>query len=162
MSAVLFVCMGNICRSPMAEGVMAQRLRLAGLADAVSVDSAGTEAYHVGEPPDRRACATAAARGIDISLLRARQVRADDFSTFDLVLAMDGDNLDALRRRMPAAPRAHLARLLEYAPGGAELDVPDPYYGGPDGFERVLDLIESGIDGLLRQWRRGGPTEPLR
>ncbi len=149
---VLFVCMGNICRSPTAEGVLRQRLSAAGLAAKVTVDSAGTGDWHVGKAPDGRSAQAAAARGYDLSSLRARQVQREDFQRFDLILAMDHDNLARLQ-------------ALRAATGGAELDlflrrydlaldeVPDPYYGGADGFEQVLDLIEQASDALLAEIR---------
>jgi protein-tyrosine phosphatase len=146
---VLMVCMGNICRSPTAEGVLRHKLEGAGLADAVAVDSAGTYGGHVGDPPDARAQRHAKARGIDLSRLRARRVTEDDFRRFDLVLAMDDDNLTALAALRPAdgvEPRL----LTSFARrGAAARDVPDPYYGGPQGFDLVLDLIDDACDGLL-------------
>jgi protein-tyrosine phosphatase len=144
---LLFVCLGNICRSPTAEGVVrtiAAR-EFSGLD--VEVDSAGTADYHVGEPPDRRSIAAARRRGYDIAGLRARQVTAADFSSFDYLLAMDRANLDELER-LGARGRAHVGLFLAFTPGLAE-EVPDPYYGGADDFERVLDLCEAGARGLL-------------
>jgi len=144
---VLFVCLGNICRSPTAEGVVraiAAR-EFAGLA--IEFDSAGTADYHVGEPPDRRSIAAARHRGYDIAGHRGRQVTAADFSNFDYVLAMDRANLAELER-INARGRAHIGLFMEFAPG-AEDEVPDPYYGGAPDFERVLDLCESGARGLL-------------
>ncbi len=152
--SVLFVCMGNICRSPTAEGVFAKRLADAGLDERVDVDSAGTHAYHVGEPPDPRAQRTAASRGVDLSRQRARKAVAEDFETFDYVLAMDRDNLERLREICPEGAEHKLQLFLSYA---AELDideVPDPYYGGPAGFDRVLDMIEAAADGLLEEIRK--------
>ncbi|HHH47559.1 MAG TPA: low molecular weight phosphotyrosine protein phosphatase [Gammaproteobacteria bacterium] len=152
--SVLFVCMGNICRSPTAEGVFAKRLADAGLDDRVEVDSAGTHAYHVGEPPDPRAQRTAASRDVDLSRLRARKAVVEDFEEFDYVLAMDRDNLERLQEICPEGAEHKLQLFLSYAP---ELDideVPDPYYGGPAGFDRVLDMIEVAADGLLEEIRK--------
>lgn len=148
---LLFVCMGNICRSPSAEAVMRREVERAGLADRVEIDSAGTHSYHLGLPPDRRSSEAAAARGLDLSNLRARQVSAQDLQQWDYVLAMDSANLEVLNalRQGGNGGRAHVARLLDYAPLADTRDVPDPYYGGVQGFERVLDLIESGCEGLL-------------
>jgi protein-tyrosine phosphatase len=134
---VLMVCLGNICRSPTAEGVLRAKLQAAGLGGRIEVDSAGTGDWHIGSPPDARSQRHALRRGYDLSALRARQVSADDFHRFDLILAMDHDNLADLQRLAPdGAARAEL-RLF------AEVEVPDPYTGGPDGFERVLDLVEA-------------------
>lgn len=149
--SLLFVCTGNICRSPTAEGVMRQRLAQAGLADAVRVDSAGTHGYHVGDAPDPRAIRAAAARGVDIAGLRARKVAAADFERFDLILALDRGHYDALHRQAPAQARHKVRLLLDFAPahtapGG---DVPDPYYDDLAAFEHVLDLVEAAADGLL-------------
>lgn len=147
---VLMICMGNICRSPTAEGALRLRLARAGLEGQVAVDSAGTHGYHVGEPPDRRAQQHALRRGIDLSGLRGRRVSETDFDRFDLLLAMDEDNLAELARVRPAghanAPRLLLEFTRRYT---GQREVPDPYYGGPEGFERVLDLIEDACDGLL-------------
>lgn len=143
------VCMGNICRSPTAEGVLRARLAAAGLADRVEVDSAGTHDYHVGAPPDPRSQEHAARRGYDLAPLRARTVRADDFARFDWLLAMDEDNLERLQAACPAAHRGKLARLMAFAPEAGSDIVPDPYYGGADGFDRVLDLVEAACDGLI-------------
>jgi protein-tyrosine phosphatase len=145
--------MGNICRSPMAQGVLEDRLRRAGLADGVEVDSAGTHAYHVASPPDPRAVAAAAARGIDISGQRARQVAAGDFERFDHVLAMDRDNLALLVDRCPPGARARPRLVMDFAPTGTLGEVPDPYYGGEGGFDQVLDLLESAVDGLVSTLR---------
>lgn len=146
---VLFVCMGNICRSPTAEGVF-RRLVLArapGLD--VEIDSAGTHGYHVGDPPDSRAIAAARRRGIDISALRARMVEERDFARFDLIVAMDRLNREVLLDRSPDAYRSRIRLLTEFAPASEGEDVPDPYYGGTVGFERVLDLVEEAATGLL-------------
>lgn len=146
---ILFVCMGNICRSPTAEGILRAKLDAAGLAEAVELDSAGTGDWHVGKAPDARAIQAAAGRGYDIGDLRARQVAKDDFQRFDLILAMDQDNLAWLEQLRPGAgtvPELFLARQ-----GLAVDEVPDPYYGGAAGFERVLDLLESACDGLVAE-----------
>lgn len=147
---VLFVCMGNICRSPTAEGVFAHKLREAGLHDLVEVDSAGTHAYHVGEPPDPRAQQTAHRRGVSLEGLRARKAVAEDFRRFDYVLAMDRDNLAGLEKICPAGSEFKLQLFLSYAPNLETDEVPDPYYGGPMGFERVMDMIEEAANGLLQ------------
>ena len=149
MVKVLFVCAGNICRSPTAEGVFTQRVAQRQLARKITADSAGIGGWHIGEPPDRRAQAAALERGIDLSGLRARQVAATDFHAFDYVLAMDQDNLGALGTLRPADASATLSLFLDYAPSADITEVPDPYYGGPDGFEHVLDLVEQASEGLL-------------
>jgi len=152
--AVLFVCMGNICRSPTAEGVFRKlHQELAPELD-IEVDSAGTHAYHVGEPPDARSYAAALGRGVDISDHRGRQVTFQDFHDFHYVIAMDSDNLRRLQALRPKSGGAELRLLLEYAPQAGLLDVPDPYYGGVAGFERVLDLVEAGGRGLLEEIRK--------
>lgn len=147
--SVLFVCMGNICRSPTAEGAFRHFVNEAGIADQIEVDSAGTHAYHVGEPPDRRAIAAAERRGISLAEIFARRVSSDDFERFDYIIAMDGDNLARLREQSPAEHESKVQLFLSYAPGD-ETEVPDPYYGGTAGFERVLDLIEAASQGLLK------------
>jgi protein-tyrosine phosphatase len=153
--SVLMVCMGNICRSPTAEGVLRTRLQREGLSELVRVDSAGTIGMHRGSPPDARAVAHAARRGIDIAGLRAREVSDADFVRFDLLLAMDAGNLDELRRRCPPERHERLQLLLSFAPPGSGIvDVPDPYYGAPAGFDLVLDLVESATDGLVAELRR--------
>jgi protein-tyrosine phosphatase len=146
---VLFVCTGNICRSPIAEGTFRHHVRLAGLAERIVCDSAGTHDYHVGEPPDSRAQFAANRRGYDLSSQRARQVRRSDFSEFDYVLAMDGINLRALERLCPSQQAHKLKLLMEFSTGPALREVPDPYYGGEQGFERVLDMVEQAAQGLL-------------
>ena len=146
---ILFVCLGNICRSPSAEGVFRQKLEQAGLSDRVEVDSAGTHAYHVGSPPDDRAAAAASRRGIDLSGLRGRQVSPDDFEHYDYILAMDRDNLADLLAMSPAEHQHKIRLFLDFAGAGTGPEVPDPYYGGSDGFERVLDMLEQASDGLL-------------
>ena len=150
---VLFVCTGNICRSPTAEGVFDKLVKEAGLADDVHVESAGTTAYHVGEPPDRRSQAAARQRGIDLSQQRARQVNEADLRSFDYILAMDEGHLNDLVRLAGTPLVNRLSRFLDFAPDRPEQDVPDPYYGGPDGFESVLDMIEDASRGLLADIR---------
>ena len=150
---VLMVCMGNICRSPTAEGVLRHKLQAAGLADSVEVDSAGTHGYHVGAPPDERSQHHARRRGYDLSALRARRVSAADFERFDLVLAMDEDNLAHLEEICPAHLRARLQLLMSHAGRASSTVVPDPYYGGVEGFEQVLDYVEAACDGLVSRLR---------
>lgn len=156
MTRVLFVCLGNICRSPTADGVFRELVREAGLAGAVEVDSAGTAAYHTGNPPDPRTVAAAARRGYDLSALRARQAVAADLARFDYVLAMDRSNLANLRAIAPAGGEDRLGLFLAYAANYAEDEVPDPYYSGPDGFELVLDMVEDACRGLLDEVKRRG------
>lgn len=146
--------MGNICRSPTAEGVFAKIVNDAGLADRIKIDSAGTLAYHVGESPDQRAQKSALARNIDISCLQARRVVAADFDLFDYVLAMDYDNYQGLRDICPLGLEHKLQLFLSYAPDLSVSDVPDPYYGGAQGFEKVLDLIEVASTSLLQHIRQ--------
>jgi protein-tyrosine phosphatase len=148
---LLFVCMGNICRSPTAHGVMRHKVRTAGLERAIDVDSAGTHGWHEGDPPDERAIAHARRRGYDIADLRARPLRPADFERFDLLLVMDEDNRAAARRIGAAAQHGKLRMLTEYGLGHRAREVPDPYYGGAAGFEHVLDLVEDACDGLLKQ-----------
>ena len=151
---VLFVCMGNICRSPTAEAVFREVVRLEGQGLDIQVDSAGTHAYHVGEPPDSRAIAAARRRGIRMEDLRARVVNREDFLRFDYVLAMDQHNLEHLERLAPAGHGSRVQLFLSYAPDAGLQDVPDPYYGGETGFEQVLDLVEAASRGLLATLRR--------
>jgi protein-tyrosine phosphatase len=155
---LLFVCMGNICRSPTAEGVMRGLLREQGLEDVVEVDSAGTGGWHVGAPPDERATEAARARGVTLTGA-ARVVARNDFDDFDLILAADRRNRDKLRVIAPPEARARIHLLREFDPsadGAADLDVPDPYYGGPEGFEHVLDVVDSACRGLLDTLRADG------
>ncbi|MDB6090130.1 MAG: phosphotyrosine protein phosphatase [Gammaproteobacteria bacterium] len=151
---ILFVCLGNICRSPTAEAVF----RAVAARDApeltVEVDSAGTARYHIGAAPDRRTIDAAHRRGYDLSPLRARVVEPDDFERFDLILAMDRENLRALQRLASAHTRDRVKLFLEFAPDAGVTEVPDPYYGGPNGFEEVLDLIEAASHGLLQYLRQ--------
>jgi protein-tyrosine phosphatase len=147
--SVLFICMGNICRSPTAEAVFRHYVENAGLSERISIDSAGTHDYHIGDPPDNRAQRTAQQRGYDMSKLRGRQVEEGDFRRFDYVLAMDETNLSILQRITPPDSETRARLFLEYARHHAEREVPDPYYGGEDGFERVLDMVEDAAAGLL-------------
>ncbi len=149
MVKVLFICMGNICRSPTAHGVFERKVLQASLAQRIEIDSAGTHAYHVGEPPDKRAQATALNRGVDLSSQRARRVKKADFDHYDYVIAMDNDNLANLLEICPRTQRNKISLFLSYSSDVDEEEVPDPYYGGPKGFERVLDMVESAADGLL-------------
>lgn len=150
---ILFVCLGNICRSPTAEIVFRQVVAREAPDLEIEIESAGTAAYHVGAPPDSRTRQAALRRGYDMSALRARVVEPQDFGRFDLILAMDRQNLDALQRRAPAAGRDRIRLFLEFAPAADTTEVPDPYYGGPNGFEEVLDLVEAAARGLLEHVR---------
>ena len=152
--AILFVCMGNICRSPTADGVFRQKVADHGLNDLVRVDSAGTHNYHPGSPPDTRAQAAAAKRGYDLSSLRARQITAADYASFDLILVMDQDNLAVLQDDCPSEHQHKLRLLTEFCQVHKASVVPDPYYGGADGFEQVLDLVEDACEGLLAHVKR--------
>lgn len=147
---VLFVCMGNICRSPMAEGAFRKYLRDSRPNISVVIDSAGTHGYHADAPPDPRAQTAAARRGIDISSLKARRVTDEDFEAFDYILAMDQDNHDWLIDRAPAEHHDKIRLFLELSSSSSQASVPDPYYGPARGFERVLDLVQEGAKGLLR------------
>ena len=151
---VLFVCMGNICRSPTAEGVFRHKVEAAGMHDWIEIDSAGTHAYHVGEPPDQRAQAAALKRGFDLSAQRARRVRVSDFTEFDYVLAMDRPNLDDLLSICPDDYQDRVQLFLNFAEQSQVREVPDPYYGGGNGFETVLDLVEDASEGLLVHLRQ--------
>ncbi len=154
MVKVLFVCMGNICRSPMAEGMFRWMLEGVGLTEKVYVDSAGTHSYHIGAPPDTRSQATALRRGVNLRSLRARQVTAEDLAEFDYVLAMDRDNFEhLLALSQDQELRRRIQLFLDFAPDLPEREVPDPYYGGSGGFERVMDLVEEAAQGLLIQIR---------
>ncbi|HEX6268441.1 MAG TPA: low molecular weight protein-tyrosine-phosphatase [Burkholderiales bacterium] len=151
MRKVLFVCTGNICRSPTAEGVLRHLSKQLGVE--VHVESAGTHDYHVGSAPDRRALRHAQGRGYDLSGQRARQLRKRDFAEFDLIVAMDRGHLEILQEHCPAQHQGKLRMLVQGH------DVPDPYYGGPDGFEQVLDMVEAACLGLLAELRHS-PTKP--
>lgn len=150
---VLFVCMGNICRSPTAEAVFRHYVENAGLEERIVIDSAGTHDYHIGSPPDSRTQYAARQRGYDMSTLRGRQVGSEDFERFDYVLAMDQANLSILKRLTPPGSQTQARLFLEYARHHVEREVPDPYYGGADGFERVLDMVEDAAEGLLQHIR---------
>ena len=147
--SVLFVCMGNICRSPTADGVLRHKVRNHILQGFVTVDSAGTHNYHPNSPPDVRSQKHAALRGYDISTLRARQIAGEDFEVFDLILAMDWDNLALIQDRCPPKFQKKVRRLTEFCLKYDETVVPDPYYDGPSAFEHVLDLVEDACDGLI-------------
>ncbi len=149
VTRVLMVCLGNICRSPSAEAMLRRKVHEAGLADRVEVDSAGTADYHVDSPPDRRAVAHGERRGLAMQQLRGRQVERADFDRFDHILAMDEDNLADLQRIRPPGSHARLALLMSFAPRSGAREVPDPYYGGAEAFETVLDLVESAADGFV-------------
>jgi len=157
---VLFVCMGNICRSPTAEGVFRKFLAERAPELDVQVDSAGTHAYHIGQPPDVRAQRAAARRGVDLSTQRARRVTERDFEDFELLLAMDELNRAALLDICPAEYRGRVRLLLEFAPQVGRVDVPDPYYGASNGFEQVLDLVEEAAAGVLAHLRSTPPPAP--
>lgn len=151
--AILFVCLGNICRSPTAEAVFRSRAARAGLE--CMIDSAGTGAWHTGEPPDPRSIEYGTRRGYDFTGQTARQAVKADFSRFDYILAMDGRNLSELRNLCPAGYSGHLSRFLDFAPQSASKDVADPYYGGPQGFEQVINDIEAASDGLIAHLQNG-------
>jgi len=151
---VLFVCTGNICRSPTAEAIFRKLAADAGMAGAVTADSAGTHAYHVGEQPDPRAQAAAAKRGYDLSALRARRIESTDFQRFDLILAMDQEHYAILSNMARPSADHKLKLMMSYARCFKEREVPDPYYGGPQEFERVLDMLEDAAKGLLESVRR--------
>jgi protein-tyrosine phosphatase len=147
---ILFVCLGNICRSPTAEIVFRSIAAREAPELALEIDSAGTAGYHIGSSPDARTQQAARRRGYDMSALRARQIEQDDFKRFDLILAMDRDNLDALNLSAPVGARDRIRLFLDFAPEAFASEVPDPYYGGPNGFEEVLDLVEAAAKGLLK------------
>ena len=153
MLNVLFVCTGNICRSPTAAGVFRAMVERAGLGAKISVDSCGTHDYHVGDPPDPRACAHAKTRGYDISGLRARMLDRDDFERFDLLIALDVGHERILKRRAPPAARDKVRLFMGYVPELGLREVPDPYYEGPEAFEHALDLIERAAERLLEEVR---------
>ena len=151
---ILFVCMGNICRSPTAHGVFRTLVEREGLSERIVIDSAGTHAYHVGSPPDKRAQATASSRGVDLSDLVARKVSEGDFESFDYVVAMDQDNFISLSELAGDRHGHKIHILMDFAPGMRTREVPDPYYGGATGFERVFDLVEAAALGLLAEIRQ--------
>ena len=151
MVRVLFVCLGNICRSPIAQGVFENVLRREGLEDEVFVDSAGTGTWHVGEPPDQRAQRSASSRGLDLSSQRARRIAPEDCENFDYVLTMDEENYHAVASLCRGS--AVVRPFLDFATDSPETEVPDPFYGGPEGFEHVLDLVEEASEGLIADIR---------
>lgn len=154
MTKVLFVCMGNICRSPSAEGVFRRLINDSGLSNVVGTDSAGTHNFHVGESPDARAVAAARKRGYDISERVARQISPEDFREFDMILVMDWENLSALQQQCPKPHQHKLMLLMRFANEFEEATVPDPYYGGPEGFSKVLDYLEDSCQGVLELVRK--------
>ncbi|HEX2114726.1 MAG TPA: low molecular weight protein-tyrosine-phosphatase [Alphaproteobacteria bacterium] len=157
MLKVLFVCTGNICRSPTAEGVFRAMVERAGLAHRITADSCGTHDYHVGDPPDSRACAHALRRGYDIRDLRARMLERDDFERFDLLLALDRGHERILKRQAPPAAKVKVRLFMSYVPELRLTDVPDPYYQGAEAFDHALDLIERGCERLLQYIKSGLP-----
>lgn len=152
---VLFVCTGNICRSPLAEGVLRRLVDERGWTDRFEIDSAGTGGWHAGDVPDPRSCEVANRHGVDLSRQRARQVRAKDAANFDWILAMDEDNLDELRGWFSSPTRAQVLRLRDFDPEGPG-DVPDPYYGGPRGFDDVYEMVERSCVAFLERWEESG------
>jgi protein-tyrosine phosphatase len=150
---ILFVCLGNICRSPTAEIVFREIAAREAPDLRLEIDSAGTAGYHIGSPPDSRTRQAALRRGYDMSAIRARVVEPHDFGRFDLILAMDRQNFDTLQQRAPASAHSRIRLFLEFAPDAETKEVPDPYYGGPNGFEEVLDLVEAAARGLLEHVR---------
>jgi protein-tyrosine phosphatase len=151
---VLFICMGNICRSPTAHAVFRKQVNQAGLADKINIDSAGTHAYHIGNPPDSRSVATAAKRDIVMADLRARKVEFSDFYEFDYLLVMDDHNHQLVTELGPREEQHRVSYLLDFAPEVGRKDVPDPYYGGPHGFEQVFDMVEIACANLLAHIRQ--------
>ncbi|MFQ6007270.1 MAG: low molecular weight protein-tyrosine-phosphatase [Woeseia sp.] len=154
MIKILFVCLGNICRSPTAEGVFRKLVEGANLQRHIEADSAGTHAYHIGEPPDQRAQTAAARRGVDLSAMRGRRTTVEDFHEFDYILAMDRQNFSYLQAQCPEDLLYKVRLFMEFAPDYPNDEVPDPYFGGTTGFDRVLDMIEDAANGLLREIRR--------
>lgn len=152
---VLMVCMGNICRSPLAHGLFESRVKQAGLTEQIEVDSAGTHAYHIGKQPDPRSQQTALRHGLDLNDQRGRQVADSDFVEFDYILAMDSDNLAGLLARCPAEHVAKLQLFMAFAPDHPLREVPDPYYGGDGGFEQVYEMVDAAAAGLLQTIRQG-------
>ena len=159
MTRILFVCTGNICRSPTAEGVARRLIATRGLAGLIEVDSAGTHGYHAGEPPDPRTMKAAKQRGYDLSSLRARKLEITDFQRFDMLLAMDAGHLEAMRRASPEVYRPKLELFMRYSDGYDLDEVPDPYYGGENGFEAVLNYCEDAVAGLLDVLARRSPKQ---
>ncbi|PIQ95834.1 MAG: phosphotyrosine protein phosphatase [Nitrospinae bacterium CG11_big_fil_rev_8_21_14_0_20_56_8] len=154
MVRVLFVCLGNICRSPTAEGVFRALVSREGLQDRITTDSCGTSDWHIGDPPDTRARAEARRRGIPLDDLKARQIQPSDFTDFDYVLGMDHQNIERLSAQCPPAHLDKVRLFLDYAPDSPVREVPDPYYGGEDGFSNVFDMIEAAANGLLADIRK--------
>ena len=152
LESILFVCLGNICRSPTAHGVLEFKLKNAGLENQIEVDSAGTGAYHVGNKPDSRMMKAAKQRGFDLSHLRARAVHQNDYERYSLILAMDLENYQDLMRDCPLEYQDKIKMFLSFASSSATISVPDPYYGGPAGFEEVLDLVEDACNGILKKY----------
>ena len=153
--SVLFVCMGNICRSPTAEGVFRHVVKQAGMQDKVMIDSAGTHAYHIGESPDKRSQAKAKEQGVDLSKQRARKALAEDFEHFDYIIAMDRSNYEDLKRLISNQEQAQkLSLFMDYADNWNNTEVPDPYYGGSNGFQEVFDMVTSASEGLLEHIQR--------
>lgn len=148
---ILFICLGNICRSPTAQGVLQKKIIEAQLGDVLHIDSCGTGGWHVGQPPDDRTIEAAKERGYDLSELRARRLSADDYHKFDYMLAMDTRNLADVIKKAPGEYHGQIRLLLDFAPQFNMTEVPDPYHGGQDGFERVIELIEAASDGLLEE-----------
>ncbi|WP_457808151.1 low molecular weight protein-tyrosine-phosphatase [Kushneria sp. EE4] len=159
LTRVLFVCLGNICRSPMAEGIFRQMVHQSGLDARIETDSCGVGDYHVGEPPDPRAMREAQQRDVDITELRGRVVRRDDFDRFDYILCMDGDNLEALQKMAPDSGRAHVGLLMDFASEDTGTEIGDPYFGNTDNFGRVADQITAGCQGLLERLKRGEASD---
>jgi len=147
--SVVFVCMGNICRSPTAEGVFRHVVKARNLQDVIKIDSAGTHAYHIGESPDSRSQATAKSRGVDLSAQRARKVEVDDFERFDYVIAMDCSNYENLKDLATVEQQERLYLFMDFTSAWDNAEVPDPYYGGGDGFKNVFDMVQSASEGLL-------------
>lgn len=151
MTSVLFVCTGNICRSPTAEAVFRQAVERKGVASKFTAQSAGTHGYHVGESPDARAIEKAQARGFSMKGMRAQKVTVQDFDDFDFIIAMDRGHLDILNGMKPADVKANVVLFMDYCTSYKEKDVPDPYYGSDEGFDKVLDIIEDGVEGMLKK-----------
>lgn len=149
-TSVVFICMGNICRSPTAEGVFRHVVEQSNMSDVITIDSAGTHAYHIGESPDSRAQSTALSRGVNLSSQRARKVKREDFDQFDYVIAMDSANLESLKSLREDDQPAKLHLFMDFASDWDNEEVPDPYYGGDNGFEQVFDMVQSASKGLLR------------
>lgn len=154
MVKVLFVCLGNICRSPTAHGIFEKMVISAGLQDKIGVDSCGTGSWHVGQPPDERTLKTARERGYDISHLRARKLAAEDFDRFDYILSMDTRNLADVIKKAPADYKGQIKLLLDFSKERNVLEVPDPYYGGDEGFDRIFNMIESACECLLDELKK--------